>query len=93
MKTNDLRSICSNEESYLTVINETSEEVDLLWLNFEGAEVSYGKVAPGRLFSVSSLVTHPWIVRGTETCRTVCTLIVAPGGQSIAVKDPAVGSC
>lgn len=35
MKTNELRSICSDEKSHLTVINETSEEVDMLWLDFE----------------------------------------------------------
>lgn len=82
-----LRSILSDEESPLNVANDSSEEVDLLWLDFDGKEQSYGTIASGESSSVSSYVTHPWIIRGLDSGRIMCMLVVAPGGQSIAVKD------
>jgi len=41
--------------------------IEIFWIDYGCEEVSYGQVAPGRRFSVSSFATHPWRIRDAIT--------------------------
>jgi hypothetical protein len=59
--------------------NETSQTVELYWLDFSGAEQSYGQIAAGQSKNMRTYATHPWKARG-----------VTNAGQKIELDGDAV---
>ncbi len=41
-----MKSLNSNDPTYITFINKSSRNAEALWLNFEGKPVSYGDIKP-----------------------------------------------
>jgi hypothetical protein len=54
----------SNTALPVTFDNETDQNVELFWLDFQGFERSYGTIAPGASLVMNTYATHPWIAKG-----------------------------
>ena len=48
----------------LTFDNESGQDVELFWHNYNGDEVSYGRIADGQTKVQGTYATHPWTVVG-----------------------------
>ena len=57
-----LKSLNAATKSTVTFFNKTSHKVTTVWLNYEGKPVKYTELAPGKSYTQSTYVTHPWIV-------------------------------
>lgn len=60
------RSINSNISSNLTLENNLNETVDTFWLDYEGKEVKYAKIEPGKSSVKNTFAGHPWIIRNSS---------------------------
>ena len=59
-----LRSINSRNRVRVVFKNETDNcRVRLLWLNFQGEEVSYGVINPKQTNPILTFLTHPWVLK------------------------------
>jgi len=56
--------------------NESGQDVELYWHNYNGDEVSYGRIAAGETRTQQTYATHPWSVVGLSTDYTHCELVV-----------------
>ena len=67
------RSTRTGEESSLTFINRTTEEVELFWVDPEGNRKSYGRLAAGESREQHTFEGHVWIAANREgkTIRAV----------------------
>ena len=43
--------------------NDASEEVELMWHDYAGNLVSYGKIGAGQSHSMNTYATHPWTIK------------------------------
>jgi hypothetical protein len=41
--------------------------IEMFWVNYQCAEMTYGTVAPGQTFVNNSWVSHPWRLRDAAT--------------------------
>jgi hypothetical protein len=57
-----LRSSNSERPSVITFVNGTLDDVQLFWIDFQGAKQQYGRIAPGQSHLQQTYVTHPWAV-------------------------------
>ena len=55
-----LRSTLSEESTYIIFENQTDTPVKLFWLNYEGHEIPYRSIEPGRSHRQQTFITHPW---------------------------------
>jgi VHL beta domain len=82
-----VRSLNDNTPAVITFVNDTSEAVQALWLNFSGHRVPYGKLAPGASYNQSTWITHPWIVADLSgTCLTL--YVTSAKAATIVVSGP-----
>jgi VHL beta domain len=82
-----LRSLNDNTPAVVTFVNNTSETVQALWLNFSGHRVPYGKLAPGASYSQGTWITHPWIVADLGgTCLTL--YVTSAKAATVVVSGP-----
>lgn len=57
-----LRSINSELPSAITFVNGTRDDVQVFWIDFQGAKQQYGWIAPGQSHMQQTYVSHPWAV-------------------------------
>ncbi|KAF6260536.1 hypothetical protein COO60DRAFT_1700269 [Scenedesmus sp. NREL 46B-D3] len=62
-----LHSLNSRELCYLNITNSTPHAVRMLWLDYQGNEVAYEKIAAGGVLRQQTFLTHPWMVREGAT--------------------------
>jgi von Hippel-Lindau disease tumor supressor len=62
-----LRSENSLHQSFVSFINNSNRNVDVMWINFEGLLVKYKTLPPGTFFDVNTYATHPWVFLDSET--------------------------
>ena len=55
--------------SKLTVsfVNNFSGPVEIVWLNYEGQQVSYGIIEPNQVWKQQTMINHPWVFISTST--------------------------
>ena len=58
--------------------NDSSETVELMWYNYSGELVSYGKIAPGGTLAMGTYASHPWTIKSS-------TRSFAIGGEEVWV--------
>jgi dipeptidyl-peptidase 4 len=58
------RSRAAGEETLLTFVNETPDDVELFWLDDQGFRRSYGRIRPGAERSQHTFAGHVWM--GTD---------------------------
>ncbi|BDA50618.1 probable von Hippel-Lindau disease tumor suppressor at N-terminal half [Coccomyxa sp. Obi] len=64
-----LRSFKSRERINAIYVNNSSYEVQLVWLNYDGNEVAYDRISPYTICRLSTFKTHPWIFRDVKSRR------------------------
>lgn len=62
-----IRSGRSQVHSFVRFVNQTLRNVNILWLNYEGARVRYKTLYPNQFVDVNTFVGHPWIFRDADT--------------------------
>lgn len=50
--------------------NNCSEEIDIWWVTYGCVERFYERLAPGRSYTQSSFVSHPWRARAVPAAGT-----------------------
>jgi len=55
-----MRSTSSDDSTFIMFENQTDTTVKLYWLNYDGHEVAYRSIAPGRVHRQQTFMTHPW---------------------------------
>jgi hypothetical protein len=104
----DPDSACSNERSFkstagvtkatLTIINNTDQPVQSLWLDYNGKRVFYEQIAAHTQYKQQTWLTHPWIVASLDgACYRLAvmtsleqTITVNPGTGIPASTPPVV---
>lgn len=54
------------EETQITFVNETGGPVELIWIDRDGEEVSYGTIARGEERSQHTFAGHVWVARSAD---------------------------
>ena len=79
-----------NGVSKLTVsfVNNFSGPVEIVWLNYEGQQVSYGIIEPNQVWKQQTMITHPWafISPTTGNCIGYYNPKVGDNGKKINTK-------
>uniref|UniRef100_A0A1B6MM92 von Hippel-Lindau disease tumour suppressor beta domain-containing protein n=1 Tax=Graphocephala atropunctata TaxID=36148 RepID=A0A1B6MM92_9HEMI len=57
----------SEKKSFVTFVNKTNRDVDVLWLDYEGDPVKYHTIPPDICVNINTYVSHPWIFEDSET--------------------------
>lgn len=82
-----VRSLNDNTPAVITFVNDTSETVQALWINFTGQRVPYGRLAPGASYNQSTWITHPWIVADLSgACLTL--YVTSAKTATVVVSGP-----
>jgi von Hippel-Lindau disease tumor suppressor protein len=90
-KQNTARPLNDNTPSVITFVNDTSETVQTVWINFSGKHVVYEQIAPGESYMQGTWLTHPWIVADLSgTCLTL--YIDAAKQATVVVGTPPVAT-
>jgi len=71
----------SIHETVVTFQNNSDTDVDILWVSYEGEEVYYNTLAPGKSYEQPSYYGHPWVIYRAES--NVCKGIVIPFAPNV----------
>eukprot|EP00198_Chlamydomonas_reinhardtii_P004843 XP_001694179.1 predicted protein [Chlamydomonas reinhardtii] len=82
-----LRSVNSNVRSRATFVNDCTEPVTMVWLDYNGQEVVYGALRPGQSKVYDSYASHPWVFR----CSTTDKRMMAGGRMAHYMEPPPPG--
>lgn len=82
-----VRSQVSQIPMHFKVDNNTNAPLELFWINFAGQRQSYGTVKPGKKWSTTTYVTHPWVI--ARDADNLCVqLIPDPGSEAkVVIND------
>jgi len=70
-----------SEPLYITFVNESDQDLDLYWYNYEGVKVPYGTIPAGGSKPMWTYATHPWDVEGVGTFRIDGDDVWVPEGR------------
>ncbi len=85
------RSRTSGEETEIVLVNRTSEDVELYWLDDQGTRRPYGRLRPGAERRQHTFAGHVWL--GTDRNGTVVGVFTAQEGEARAeFTNPPGGS-
>lgn len=62
-----LKSLVSNEMSYVRFHNSTQRTVNVIWLNFSGDPIKYSTLQPNHYVDINTYVNHLWIIQDEKT--------------------------
>jgi hypothetical protein len=79
----DLRSRNSQTLARFVFRNATPQPVNVVWVDFKGANKVYAEVPAGALHIQATFVTHPWLL--TDTAGR-CLAVVHPRAEGLAVR-------
>jgi hypothetical protein len=71
----NLRSTSGDVPAMVRLINQRREQVELIWLDYDGKRKSYGPIAAESTREIRTFLTHPWI-------------IATPSGTCIEIRVP-----
>ena len=77
-----LRSLSSTDATSLILVNRTTTDYALFWLDFEGKRKPYGTIHAGEKQGHSTFATHPWLLAKPD--GSVAGIYV-PGRQNAKV--------
>lgn len=60
-------SVTKRQSAYIRIKNGTCFDVEIIWINFNNKEKSYGVLAPNNYVDVNTYSTHPWMFRFAYT--------------------------
>ena len=73
------RSYDGTSKLTVSFVNNFSGPVEIVWLNYEGQQVSYGIIEPNQVWKQQTMITHPWAFISPTT------------GNCIGYYNPKVG--
>jgi dipeptidyl-peptidase 4 len=82
------RSSRTGDETSLTFINRTPDEVELCWISTEGERRSYGKLAPGAQREQHTFAGHIWIAADREGKTIAAFEASTSGGDALVTGTP-----
>lgn len=62
--------------------NDSSQQVNVYWLNYSGARVLYAVLAPGVGYDQGTFTSHPWVL--TDAAGTCIQMHMPHGNYSVA---------
>ncbi|XP_048405284.1 von Hippel-Lindau-like protein isoform X1 [Stegostoma tigrinum] len=62
-----LRSLRSDEATFVKFVNRTLRNARPWWINFDGIPQSYADIPPGGVLHMRTYRTHPWVFRDADT--------------------------
>ena len=64
----NLRSLNSNETTFVAFVSRTNRKVDIFWIDYKGKHVKYATLSKyGDTFTIHTFITHPWTFRDSES--------------------------
>jgi hypothetical protein len=81
-----VRSRTANVPSTVTFHNETTNQLQLFWINYSGARQPFGELAPHSIHAQSTFATHAWLC--VDEAGKPVALFVAQAGDCIARIPP-----
>jgi hypothetical protein len=67
-----LRSVVAKRPAVITLSNNTSGNVSVYWLDYEGKRELYSIMRPSETYTANTFATHPWIVTdSTGSCLNI----------------------
>ena len=55
--------------------NETSQAVQIIWLNYQGSSVPYATLPPGETYSVNTTIGNVWMIASTaQSCLGIFSI-------------------
>jgi hypothetical protein len=74
-----LRSHVGMKLTAILFDNESSQTVQIFWLDYNGQRVFYNVLSPGTSYTQVTYVTHPWVVADVSgTCLSIYLPIGEP---------------
>ena len=61
------RSYDGTSKLTVSFVNNFSGPVEVVWLNYEGQQVSYGIIEPNQVWKQQTMINHPWVFISTST--------------------------
>ena len=61
------RSYDGTSKLTVSFVNNFSGPVEIVWLNYEGQQVSYGIIEPNQVWKQQTMINHPWVFISTST--------------------------
>jgi hypothetical protein len=71
-----LHSTAGDVPAVVRFVNQRGEDVQLLWLDYDGQRKSYGSIRAGATLDKETFLTHPWVIASPEG---LCIEIRVPG--------------
>lgn len=69
-----LRSLGTNDSLNIRIGNDSSNVVEIYWIDFNGKRKLYDTVSPGDDFNATTYRGHPWVVTDEDgNCLTLIT--------------------
>lgn len=62
-----LKSLVSNELSFVRFHNSTQRTVNVIWINFSGHPIKYNTLQPNQYVDINTYVNHLWIIQDERT--------------------------
>jgi uncharacterized protein (TIGR03437 family) len=79
-----LKSLNANVATSVDFVNQTTQTVQVYWLNYMGARVLYFPLAAGASRVQQTFVTHPWVIADTSNnCIEIFQPVSGPGVADI----------
>ncbi|MEZ4865471.1 MAG: S8 family serine peptidase [Caldilineaceae bacterium] len=80
----ELTSQNANTPMHFKVDNDSSQTLELFWLDYNGQRQSYGMVLPGKKWSITTYVSYPWVI--ARDWDNSCVRLVPDPGAEAKVK-------
>jgi len=62
----DVKSGAGSSPSFLRVVNQTEDPVEVFWVDFQGERKSYGKIGAGQDWDQTTYDSHAWAITDGE---------------------------
>lgn len=62
-----IRSMSSDESTHILFENQTDTSIKLFWINYDGNEVPYRSIQPGKSHRQQTFLTHPWTFKAVDS--------------------------
>lgn len=82
-----VKSYDGKHPTQITFFNRASEEVEVLWVNYEGMGEKYGSLRHGFEQLFTTFVSHPWCVRTKKKKEIILIIWPTPTPRRIIVPE------
>ena len=84
----NLKSEDDNTETAIIFVNNTEGEIAYYWVDYEGNEKFYGKIAPGAFVNQHTYAGHIWVVKETNEGNLAVFRAEEKTGRALVSAEP-----